>query len=127
MRNISETAEDFKTVETGDIVMLRQQYRPDEWTRIKPPEWLGFTHGIVVQVLERFSTANHQYFNQPRRVSLHLFDLSGQLFIYPEYIQAKLMIPAFVDYHVSELTLYERVSESGYRIISNPPDWSDIG
>jgi hypothetical protein len=35
----------------GDIVKLKQSYRPKEWVRRKPKDWKGFEFGIVVEIV----------------------------------------------------------------------------
>ena len=44
--------------------------------------------------------------------------------VHPEYIVAGLLVPSYVDFHLSELVLYKIATESGYRPVSDPPDWS---
>jgi hypothetical protein len=58
-------------------------------------------------------------------VSLHLYDKQGQLYFTESYLANELMIPCYVDFHVSELVWYKRADETGYYVVPNPPDWSD--
>lgn len=110
---------------TGDIVKLKQPYRPDDFAQLKDLAWKGFDYGIVVQILSTQMLVNGESYgnHHPRNVSLNLYDASGQLMIEPTFINAGLCIPSYVDFHISELVLYKIADESGYRPVSNPPDW----
>ena len=93
----------------GDIVRLKQPYRPEEWVSLKPTDWQGFEFGIVVEIVShQFSVNGESYGNQqqPRNVSLHLYDATGQLMIFPQWLEKGLFIPSYVDCHLSELILY---------------------
>lgn len=90
----------------GDLVKLKEPYQG------------RYGYGIVVEILSR---TRHK---QPRNVSLHLYDEDGQLYIEPSYVTRGLMVPSYVDFHVSELIWYRRASDSGYYLIPDPPDWS---
>ena len=46
--------------------------------------------------------------------------------IYPNYIEQGLLIPSYVDFHLSELELYKIASETGYRPVSDPPNWNEV-
>ncbi|MGB7085370.1 MAG: hypothetical protein WBD47_07445 [Phormidesmis sp.] len=35
----------------GDIVRLKEPYRPADFSQAKHPDWPGFTYGIVVDIL----------------------------------------------------------------------------
>lgn len=75
---------------TGDIVKLKQPYRPKEWVLLKPTSWNGFGFGIVVEIVSyQFSINGESYGNQqqPRNVSLHLYDAMGQLMIFPQWLE----------------------------------------
>ena len=82
----------------GDIVKLKEPYFVDE---TKEP----YQFGIVVEKLSE-------------TFSLHLFNNKGILYIYPYYKRKKLMIPTYVDFHVSELSLYKKASHPGYHALS---------
>lgn len=113
----------------GDIVRLKQPYRPEEWIRRKPKDWKGFEFGIVAEIVSyQFTVNGDRYGNaqMPRHVSLHLYDASGQLFIVPEWIEQGLMIPSYVDFHLSELILYRIASADGYAIVTDAPDWNRL-
>ncbi len=114
---------------TGDIVKLSQPYRPEEWVRIKPTDWRGFEFGIVVEIVShQFSVNGESYGNhqQPRNVSLHLYDATGQLMIFPQYLEKGLLVPSYVDFHLSELVLYRVASQDGYETVTEPPDWDKV-
>jgi hypothetical protein len=113
----------------GDIVKLKEPYRPEEWVYRQPQTWKGFEFGIVVQIVScQFSINGDRYGDgqTPRNVSLHLYDAAGQLMIEPLYLEQGLLIPSYVDYHVSELVLYKIASESGYIPVPNPPNWDKV-
>ncbi len=113
----------------GDIVKLKQPYRPEEWVRRKPKEWKGFEFGIVVEIVSHQFTVNGDRYGKthiPRQVSLHLYDAMGQLFIVPEWIEKGLMVPSYVDFHLSELILYRIASDDSYITITDPPDWDRL-
>lgn len=110
----------------GDIVKLKKPYRPEEWTQHKPDDWKGFEFGLVVEMLDYQFTVNGECYGNaqiPRTVSLHLYDSTGQLFIPPQWIERGLLIPEYVDYHISQLILYKIATEQGYSPITEPPDW----
>lgn len=86
--------------------------------KIKDPYQGRYGYGVVVEITSR---TRHGH---PRNVSLHLYDDEGQLYIEPLYVAKGLMVPSYVDFHVSELTWYRRASDQGYHTIPNPPDWS---
>ena len=93
-------------VSVGDLVKLKEPYLD------------RYTHGIVVEIVSR------TIHGIPRNVSLHLYDAQGQLYIEPSYVASGLMVPTYVDFHVSELVWYKRAKDNGYATIPNPPDWS---
>jgi len=97
-------------LQRGDLVRLKEPYRG------------RFGFGIVVEVLAHCRDKDGSH---PRNVSLHLYDEQGQLYIEPLYVQKGLMVPCYVDFHVSELIWYRRASDSGYSTISDPPNWND--
>ena len=68
---------------TGDIVKLKAPYKLSEFPQASDPTWRGFTHGIVVDVLSTQIVVNGEAYGSeyPRRVSLNLYDESGQLMI----------------------------------------------
>lgn len=114
---------------TGDIVKLKQTYRPQEWVCLKPKDWTGFEFGIVVEIVSaQFSVNGEAYGNgqQPRNVSLHLYDAGGQLMIYPQYLEKGLLVPTYVDFHLSELVLYRIANQDGYETVKEPPDWDKV-
>lgn len=114
---------------TGDIVKLKQTYRPEEWVLIKDKAWRGFEFGIVVEIVSsQFSVNDEAYGNgqQPRNVSLHLYDASGQLMIYPQYLERGLLVPTYIDFHLSELVLYRVATQDGYETVTEPPDWDKV-
>jgi hypothetical protein len=90
----------------GDLVKLKDPYQG------------RYSFGVVVGITSRTR------YSHPRNVSLHLYDDEGQLFIHSEYVAKGLMVPSYVDFHVSELVWYRRASDQGYSTIPNPPDWS---
>jgi hypothetical protein len=117
------------TLTCGDIVKLKEPYLPEEWVLLKPKDWKGFEFGIVVEIVSyQFSVNGNAYGNQqvPRNVSLHLYDVTGQIMIYPLYIEKGLLIPAYVEFHLSELVLYKIASETGYIPVADPPNWDEI-
>jgi len=117
------------TLICGDIVKLKEPYLPEEWVLLKPKDWKGFEFGIVVEITShQFSINGNAYGNQqiPRNVSLHLYDAGGQLMIYPLYLEKGLLIPTYVDFHVSELVLYKIASETGYIPVADPPNWDEV-
>ncbi|QQE64154.1 hypothetical protein GFS31_08330 [Leptolyngbya sp. BL0902] len=95
-----------QTLTCGDLVKLKDPYQG------------RYGYGVVVEITSRTRQG------QPRNVSLHLYDDEGQLYIEPLYVAKGLMVPSYVDFHVSELTWYRRVSDQGYHTIPKPPDWS---
>lgn len=113
---------------TGDIVRLKDPYKPADFLQAKDPAWGGFTYGIVVEILETQMTVNGERYGSgyPRRVSLNLYDASGQLMIEPSFVEAGLCIPSYVDFHLSELALYKIASELGYLPVPAPPDWEQL-
>lgn len=113
----------------GDIVKLKTPYRPEEWVNRKPEDWKGFEYGIVVEIVSCQFTINGERYGDallPRNVSLHLYDALGQLMIVPQFLAQGLMIPEYVDFHVSQLVLYKIASEMGYKTVANPPDWGRV-
>ncbi|MGG6241590.1 hypothetical protein ACQ4N7_23435 [Nodosilinea sp. AN01ver1] len=90
----------------GDLVKLRDPYQG------------RYGYGVVVEIVSRTCQ------KLPRNVSLHLYDDEGQLYIEPLYVAKGLMVPSYVDFHVSELVWYRRAADQGYHTIPNPPDWS---
>ena len=115
-------------LKTGDIVKLKAQYKPADFPQAKDPDWSGFTYGIVVEILETQMVVNGETYGSgyPRRVSLHLYDASGQLMIEPDFAEDGLCIPSYVDFHLSELELYKIATESGYLPVPEPPDWEEL-
>jgi len=113
---------------TGDIVRLKQPYRPEEWVLLKGEGWKGFEYGIVVEIIScQFSVNGEAYGNQqPRNVGLHLYDAGGQLMIYPDWLETGLLVPTYVEFHLSELILYRIANQDGYEIVTNPPDWDKV-
>ena len=113
----------------GDIVRLKEPYRPEEWVLLKLADWKGFEFGIVVEIVSyQFSVKRESYGNQqqPRNVGLHLYDAMGQLMIFPQWLEKDLFIPSYVDFHLSELTLYRIASQDGYETVTDPPDWEKV-
>jgi len=96
-------------LQRGDLVKLKEPYRG------------RFGFGIVVEILTHCRDKEGSH---PRNVSLHLYDEQGQLYIEPSYVAKGLMVPSYVDFHVSELVWYRRAADSGYGTIHNPPDWN---
>jgi hypothetical protein len=86
--------------------------------RLKEPYQSRYGYGVVVEITSRTR------YGLPRNVSLHLYDDEGQLYIHPEYLAKGLIVPSYVDFHVSEMVWYRRASDQGYYTIVNPPDWS---
>lgn len=114
---------------TGDIVKLKQPYCPEEWVILKDKAWRGFDFGIVIEIVfYQFSVNGESYGNekQPRNVSLHLYDTTGQLMIDPQYLEKGLLVPSYVDFHLSELVLYRIASQEGYETVTDPPDWDKV-
>lgn len=113
---------------TGDIVRLKEPYRLADFPQAKHPDWKGFEYGIVVEILATQMLVNGDHYGDehPRNVSLNLYDATGQMMIEPTFVEAGLCIPSYVDFHISELTLYKIASESGYTPVPNPPDWEKI-
>jgi hypothetical protein len=112
----------------GDIVKLKQPYKSADFPFAKNADWRGFEYGIVVEILTTQMVVNGDRYGDehPRNVSLNLYDATGQLMIEPTFVEAGLCIPSYVDFHISELTLYKIVSESGYIPVPNPPDWGKV-
>lgn len=119
--------DDYKLT-TGDIVKLKLPYKPADFPQARNLDWPGFGYGIVVDILTTQTIVNGAAYGDqsPRNVSLNLYDATGQMMIEPMYVEAGLCIPSYVDFHISELELYKIATESGYRPVSNPPDWSLI-
>ncbi|MEL6854675.1 MAG: hypothetical protein AAFO83_06145 [Cyanobacteria bacterium J06607_13] len=116
-------------LKTGDIVKLKMPYKPAGFPQVKDPNWSGFVYGIVVEILATQMVVNGETYggsDHPRRVSLHLYDTQGQLMIEPSFVEAGLLIPSYVDFHLSELELYKIASESGYLVVQEPPDWEQL-
>ena len=68
-------------LQCGDLVRLKEYYRPEEWVFLKSKDWKGFKYGIVVEIVSHQFTVNgNQYGDEqiPRNVSLHLYDESGR-------------------------------------------------
>ncbi|MBD1876974.1 hypothetical protein H6F75_26165 [Nodosilinea sp. FACHB-131] len=95
-----------KELSLGDLVKLKDPYQG------------RYGYGVVVEILSRTRR------KLPRNVRLHLYDDEGQLFIEPLSVAKGLMVPSYVDFHVSELVWYRRASDQGHHTIPNPPDWS---
>lgn len=95
-----------------------QELSRGDLVKLKDPYQGRYAYGVVVEITSR---TRHKL---PRNVSLHLYDDDGQLFIHPECVAKGLMVPSYVDFHVSELTWYRRAADQGYHTIPNPPDWS---
>ncbi|MBE9109883.1 hypothetical protein IQ273_10735 [Nodosilinea sp. LEGE 07298] len=91
----------------GDLVKLKDLYQG------------RYNYGVVVEIL------SHTRHKLPRNVRLHLYDDDGQLYIEPLSVAKGLMVPSYVDFHVSELIWYRRAADQGYHTIPNPPDWSN--
>ncbi len=96
-----------------------QELTCSDLVKLKEPYQGRYGYGIVVEI------TSHTRHGHPRNVSLHLYDDEGQLFIHPEYVAKGLMVPSYVDFHLSELVWYRRAADQGYHPIPNPPDWSD--
>jgi hypothetical protein len=113
---------------TGDIVRLKEPYRPTDFPQAKNPDWPGFAYGIVVEVISTQMIVNGEAYGDqhPKNVSLHLYDATGQMMIEPTYVKAGLCIPTYVDFHLSELELYKIATETGYLPVAAPPDWQQI-
>lgn len=114
---------------TGDIVKLKKPYRPEEWVLLKPTSWNGFEFGIVVEIVSyQFSVNGESYGNQqqPRNVSLHLYDATGQLMIERAWLKKGLFVPSYIEFHLSELVLYRIASQDGYETVKEPPDWGKV-
>ena len=113
---------------TGDIVRLKEPYRPSEWVLLKPNDWRGFEFGIVVEIVSHQFSVNKSYGNQkqPRNVGLYLYDATGQLMILPQWLEKGLFVPSYIDFHLSELVLYRIASQDGYETVKEPPDWDKV-
>jgi len=105
---MSKVAEVFAP---GNIVRLREPYKPDgmdrAWLgrRTEWREWLGYTHGIIAEVLSR------DVAGRVTRVSLHLYDPKrAQLYFHDN----DCAIPVYVDHHIDELRLHKVASDPGY-------------
>lgn len=119
----------YHILTTGDIVKLKEPYHPAEWVLLKDKAWRGFEFGIVVEIVScQFSVNGEAYGDrqQPRNVSLHLYDAAGQLMIEPLYLEKGLLIPTYVDFHLSKLILYRIATEDGYETVAEPPDWGKV-
>ncbi|MBM0745012.1 hypothetical protein JOY44_26185 (plasmid) [Phormidium sp. CLA17] len=80
----------------------------------------------MVEIVSTQFTVNGDLYGNtqiPRNVSLHLYEASGHLFILPQWIEKRLMIPEYVDHHISELILYKIATETGYVPVADPPNW----
>lgn len=108
---------------TGNIVRLRKPYKPGDWSQDRPKgmasreewdAWKGYTHGIIVEVLERTlpQRVNGGRFapGAARRVSLHLYDPERALL----YIPDCYTVPSYVDFHVDELRPHKIATDPGY-------------
>jgi hypothetical protein len=96
-----------QTLDRGDLVKIKDPYQG------------RYSYGVVIEITSRTR------YGQPRNVSLHLYDDEGQLFIESSYVAQGLMVPSYVDFHVSELIWYRRAADQGYHTIPDPPDWSE--
>lgn len=113
----------------GDLVRLKHPYRPSEWVYRQAKDWPGFEWGIVVEIVATQFTVNGAAYGPatvPRTVSLHLYDRQGQLYIEPQLQQAGILIPTYVDFHLSEVQLYKIATETGYCPVSEPPDYETV-
>lgn len=109
----------------GDIVQLKQPYKPSSYEEQcyeiilqlnvhLPPatileiykSWSGFTHGIIVQIL------NRDLDNEPTSVSLHLYNPEMGLI----YLACpdNHPIPTYVVFQTQELELVKISTETGY-------------
>ncbi|HIK45715.1 MAG TPA: hypothetical protein IGR64_12655 [Leptolyngbyaceae cyanobacterium M65_K2018_010] len=86
----------------GDVVKLKQPYRPSEWAAGLAADWPGFEFGIVAEL------------GEGDRLSLFLYDRSGQLLITPSLAPQTLMLPTYFECHLDDLVRYQTVAESGY-------------
>jgi hypothetical protein len=98
--------------------LICQDLSPGDLVKLKELYQRRYGYGVVVEVVSRTR------FGHPRNVSLHLYDDEGHLYIEPSYMAKGLMVPTYVDFHLSELIWYRRATDNGYYTISNPPDWT---
>lgn len=96
-----------------------QELACGDLVKIKDPYQDHYGYGMVVEI------TSHTRQGHPRNVSLHLYDDEGQLFIQADYVARGLVVPSYVDFHLSELIWYRRATDQGYQPIPDPPDWSD--
>jgi len=98
---------DTVEIERGDLVKLREAY-------------LGrYTYGIVVAIVRHSRNRGGSY---PCDLSLHLYDDQGQLFIEPNYKAKGLIVPQYLDFHISELDWYRKASDHGQGSIPHVPN-----
>ncbi|WP_017301966.1 hypothetical protein [Nodosilinea nodulosa] len=95
-----------------------QELSRGDLVKLKDPYQGRYGYGVVVEILSR---TPHKL---PRNVRLHLYDDEGQLYIEHLSITKGLMVPSYVDFHVSELVWYRRAADQGCHTIPDPPDWS---
>jgi hypothetical protein len=85
----------------GKSVRLKEPYKPDYWAMRYGLDFPGYEHGVVVQVLSWHTDRRHGKYVQ--RVSLHLFDRLGHLYLLGN--RSGVPLPAFVDFATEELIL----------------------
>lgn|GEM_PF-4803332 len=86
----------------GDVVKLKQPYRPNTWAERQAPDWPGFEFGIVAE------------FGEGSQVSLFLYDRAGQLLITPTLATQTLLLPTYFECSLDELVRYQIVTDSDY-------------
>jgi len=110
---------------SGNIVALREPYKMGDWWSERPPgftdqaewkAWQGYTHGIVAEVIDRglpLRLAGRTLPGPALRVSLHLYDPARALL----YVHEGFTVPAYVDFHISELRPHKVAADDGYATI----------
>lgn len=53
---------------TGDIVRLKAPYKVSDFPQSSDPDWRGFTHGIVVEMLSTQSIVNGEPYGSEQLV-----------------------------------------------------------
>ena len=117
----------MKQINLGDVVKQRSPYKPESETEhcrqifnrlhqsriLDWRKWLGFTHGIVVEIISQ------KVDGSPHHVSLHLYDpITSLIYMCNPNLHP---IPTYVDFQVKELELVQSATATGYQIVKGKP------
>ena len=119
----------------GNIVRLKEAYRPEDdyvYAQVTRTlggreavdawrSWRGFTYGMVAEVV----SCQDSFGEQPRNVSLHLYDPELGLLYMAGPGQPTL--PCYCDFHVSDLIPHKIATDEYYGTLPELPDLPDIG